>query len=201
MRFQWALPLVCTVGVRLAIRKTLRPALGIDSSARVSRTSPVDALVVSISGASPVTVMVSSSAPISSVMSSPTNCCTLTGMAFRSNVLIPCTAAFTVYVPGSTAGNEYSPTPLVTVSRATPFRSLIIVTVTPGITPCASLTTPRSPPWDDCAFRCVGYAASRVAASREQSAVESVRIINLPSIGRYKKVGQKVGTGEVLTLS
>ena len=96
MRFQCALPLVCTVGVRFAIRKTLRPALGIDSSALVSSTSPVEALVVSMRGDSPVTVIVSSSAPISSVMSRPTNCCTLTGTAFRSKVLYPCTVAFTV---------------------------------------------------------------------------------------------------------
>ena len=87
MRFQCALPLVCTVGWRFAIRKTLRPALGIDSSDFVSSTSPVDAFVVSISGDSPVTVIVSSSAPISSVMSRPTNCCTLTGTPLRSNVL------------------------------------------------------------------------------------------------------------------
>ena len=87
MRFQCALPLVCTVGVRLAIRKTLRPALGIDSRERVSSTSPVDALVVSISGEAPVTVIVSSSAPISSVISRLRNDCTLTGTALRSNVL------------------------------------------------------------------------------------------------------------------
>ena len=82
------------------------------------------------------------------------------------------------------AGNEYSPTPLVTVSRETPFASLTIVTVTPGMTPCASLTTPRRPPCDDCAFRCAGNAEKRTTASREQSAVESVRIFTLPLMTR-----------------
>ena len=82
--------------------------------------------------------------------------------------------------PGSTAGNEYSPTPLVTVSRDTPLASLTSVTVTPGMTPCASLTMPRRPPCDDWARRCVGLAVRRTAASREHSAVESVRIIIPP---------------------
>src|SRR5215470_12167642 len=49
------------------------------------------------------------------------------------------------------AGNEYSPTPLLAVSRATPLASLTIVTVTPGIGLCASFTVPRRPPWADCA--------------------------------------------------
>src|SRR4051812_43118956 len=82
------------------------------------------------------------------------------------------------------AGNEYSPTLLVTVSRETPLPSLTSATDAPGITPWASLTTPRAPPWDDCAIRCVGYAERRTAASRNLSAVESVRICTLRSSNR-----------------
>ena len=87
MRFQCALPLVCTVGLRFAIRKMLRPALGIDSSDLVSSTSPVEAFVVSMSGDSPVTVIVSSMAPTSSVISRLMNDWTLMGTALRSNAL------------------------------------------------------------------------------------------------------------------
>src|SRR5207247_1463650 len=43
-------------------------------------------------------------------------------------------------------GKLYSPTALVTVSRGTLVASLVTVTVTPGITPLASLTVPRMPP-------------------------------------------------------
>ena len=114
-------------------------------------TPPVDALVVSISGDWPVTVMLSSRAPISSVTSSPTNACVLMTTPLRSKVLNPCTETRTVYDAGSTAGNEYSPTLLVTVSRVTPLASLVRVTVTPGMTLCASFTIPRRPPWADCA--------------------------------------------------
>jgi len=55
----------------------------------VSSTSPVDAFVVSMSGASPDTVMVSSTPPISSWMSSATNCCVPMRTPLRSNVLKP----------------------------------------------------------------------------------------------------------------
>ena len=65
---------------------------------------------------------------------------------FRSNVLKPLTAVRTVYTPGATPGNEYSPTAFDTVSRATPFSSFTSAIVTLGITPCASLTVPRRPP-------------------------------------------------------
>ena len=93
MRFQCAFPLVCTVGWRFAIRKTLRPAVGIDSNDFVSRTSPVDAFAVSMSGDSPMTVIDSSSAPTSRITSSVRNCCVPMRKPLRSNVLNPDTTA------------------------------------------------------------------------------------------------------------
>src|SRR4029079_9790008 len=173
MRFQCALPLVCTVGVRLAIRNTLRPGVGIDSRLFVSSTSPVDAFIVSISGDSPVTVIVSASAPTSSWMSRPRKSCVPTRTPLRSKVLYPWTVALTVYSPGLSAGKEYSPTPLVTVSRVMLFDSLTIVTLAPGMTPCASLTTPRKPPWKDWARR---GADATSAATKIQTAARTTRM-------------------------
>src|SRR5262249_43637734 len=39
-----------------------------------------------------------------------------------------------------------------TVSRETSVCSLMSITTTPGMTPPASLTDPRRPPWNDCAW-------------------------------------------------
>jgi hypothetical protein len=70
--------------------------LGSVSSVLLSRTSPVDAFEVSMSGASAETVMVSSTAPISSTMSSVRNCWVAIRASRRSNFLKPLTAARTV---------------------------------------------------------------------------------------------------------
>jgi hypothetical protein len=67
----------------------------------------------------------------------------------RSKVLNPWTLALIEYVDGSTAGNEYSPEAFEIVSREVPLASLVNVMVTPGITPCASRTAPRTPPVED----------------------------------------------------
>src|SRR4051794_31340081 len=84
-------------------------------------------------------------------------------------------------MPGSTAGNEYSPTAFVTVSRETPFDSLTSVTVTPGITPWASFTDPRKPPWKDCAATVDGIEQTRSADARMHATEESSdRIIHPP---------------------
>src|SRR5262249_34204690 len=127
----------------------MRLMLGSVSSVLLSRTSPVEAFDVSISGASADTVIVSSTAPISSTMSRVRNCWVPIRASRRSNVLKPLTAARTVYTPGTTPGNEYSPTSFDAVSRTTPVSWLTSETVAPGITPCASLTVPRRPPWND----------------------------------------------------
>jgi hypothetical protein len=99
-------------------------------------------------------------------------------MPFRSKLLYPCTPAFTVYVAGSTAGNENSPAPLLTVSRLTLVASLRRVTVTPGMIPWASFTVPRKPPWNDWASTMAGVVTRTTAASAAEE--RSVRIIYPP---------------------
>src|SRR5580765_274580 len=54
--------------------------------------------------------------------------------------------------------------PLVTVSRVVFVCSLLSVTVTPGMTPCGSLTTPRRPPCADCACAKLAVTAKRKTA-------------------------------------
>ena len=135
-----------TVGTDAAIMKIFRFKAGRDSSVFWSKTSPVDALDVSISGAAPVTVTVSSRAPTSRITSSVMNCCVPIVSPLRSNVSEPRSAARTVYVPGSTATYVYSPAALVTAVRVLFVALLTSITSTPGITPFASLTAPRRPP-------------------------------------------------------
>src|SRR5689334_9160917 len=53
------------------------------------------------------------------------------------------------------------------------FDSLTIVTLAPGMTPCASLTTPRNPPWKDWATR---GADETSAATRSQAAERTIRM-------------------------
>ena len=53
-------------------------------------------------------------------------------------------------VAGSTLAKTYSPRSLVTVERLMLVCSLVSVTSTPGMTPPASLTDPRRPPWNPC---------------------------------------------------
>src|SRR3954468_11388131 len=75
MRFQCALPLATTVGCSVAMRNTLRPSEGISLKSLVSSVPPCDALLVSMSGAEPLTAMFSSRPPTSSTMSRLRNCC------------------------------------------------------------------------------------------------------------------------------
>ena len=63
-----------------------------------------------------------------------------------SMVLKPCMVTLTVYGPGSTWTNAYSPAAFVMALRVVPFASLISVTLTPGTTPPDSRTAPRKPP-------------------------------------------------------
>src|SRR3954470_4897164 len=73
---------------------------------------------------------------------------------------------------GSTLGNAYSPTSLVTTVRAALVSSLTMTTSAPGITPCASRTRPRMAPWYDCAYAGAETIASRSVA---RSAVTPAR--------------------------
>ena len=139
-----------TVGTVVPIRNAARPAAGSVCSAWLSRTVPCDAFAVSISGASPVTVTFSVIVPTSRSRSSTRNDCVAMRMLPRSIVLYPWSDAFTVYVPGSTDANAYSPRSLVTVDRLSVVWSLVSVTSTPGMTPPLSLTDPRRPPWNPC---------------------------------------------------
>src|SRR5215212_5207616 len=75
------------------------------------------------------------------------------------------------------AGKEYSPEAFDTVSRVTPLASLVSVKVTPGMTPWASLTEPRMPPWNDWAFATPAVNQTReTPTSTEARTCRSIRI-------------------------
>ncbi len=124
----------------------MRPKIGSVSSCLESSEAAIAGFERSMSGASPVTVMLSATVPTSIVKSDVRNCCVPTRRPLRSSVLNPCIATFNEYVAGRTFANEYSPTSLVVVTRVALVSSLVSVISAPGMTPFASLISPRTPP-------------------------------------------------------
>ena len=94
------------------------------------------------------------------------NCCVPTVSPFDSYVLYPVSWVFSVYVPGGTAGKLYCPTSFVTVSREMFVASFVSETVTPGMTPLGSRTSPRTPPVNCCALTDAAAAARSTALRR-----------------------------------
>ena len=92
------------------------------------------ACVDSTSGDWPLTVMFSWSAAIPSFNSKDMLAPISTSRPSRSCALNPVSAARTLYIPGSSAGTEYKPSSLVTVSRTAPVAALVTVIVAPGST-------------------------------------------------------------------
>src|SRR6266446_1216543 len=130
----------------------LRPFMGSSRTCSPSMTfptSPVDVLTA-MGVASTITVSVA--APMSIFMlravTSATCSSTLLSVSFLKPVLI----TVTVYVPGSSSGNEKLPCSLVVVLRVAVVRSLVTLTVAPGTAaPLGSVTDPVIRPVIFCA--------------------------------------------------
>ncbi len=150
-RLNCASPEATTVGTVTAKRNADRPPLGSVESCSELMTAPVDAVDVSMSGASPVTVIVSCRAPTSSVMSmrhellgADANALLLVGLEARERRLDR-------VVPGGNRGEVVRALLVRDGLTRGVVASLINCTVTPGMTPLASFTVPRRPPVKVCA--------------------------------------------------
>ena len=93
--------------------------------------------VVSMMGAAPATVTFSAIAATPKVRSMVIVAVTGSATASRVTVENPVNEALILYVPGSSPGKLYNPSPLVTASREMPLFAFVAVTVAPGITAAA----------------------------------------------------------------
>jgi hypothetical protein len=151
------------------------------------------ALSVFSSAASVVTVIDSDRSPISSFAFTRRMLPPVTGMAVWVNVLKPCSAARSVYVPGRTFRTVYAPCSSETASSARPVVSLVSVMLTPGMAPPeSSVTVPVTLPYNACAESEAGNSHVATASRTPSRHRRVVRVMGfmMDCLRRSSRVGR-----------